>query len=351
MPVAQYETKKHFEDIDKGYKDMAIKGISVVVPFLNEEEIIDQFCLALDEYQGSFAASLELVFVDDGSQDQTIAKIKQYQFQNIHQVKIVSLSKNFGSHAAIRAGLMNVSYDIATWMGSDLQDPLELLELGLEKIMQGYDAVYFEKKAVKVSLAEKIFSNIYSRLMRKYAVKEFEAGGINTIMLDNKVLSILNRNIETNSSIILQILNYGYKHITIPLSYHARSGGKSKWTLGKKIKLFIDSFVAFSFMPIRLVSIIGMLMFIVGFAIGIITIINKLVDPSVPIGYSTLASIMALGFGITNISLGIIAEYLWRAYDAARNRPAFIISEIMDVVSESNDRESYKDGTEKGRCT
>ncbi len=315
---------------------MLVEGVSVVVPFLNESEVIEKFCLALDGYQKGFSTPLELVFVDDGSTDDTIGKIEQYCFKFIKKIRIVRLSKNYGSHAAIRAGLSSASYDVATWMGSDLQDPLELLEQGLEKIQQGYDAVYFEKKQVKVSLAEKTFSGIYSRMMRRYAVKEFESGGINSIMMNQKVLKTLNDNIESNSSIVLQILSYGYKHTTITLEYLARSGGKSKWTLSKKIKLFIDSFVAFSFMPIRMVSIVGMLMFIAGCIIGAFTVVNKFMGSTVPIGYSTLASIMALGFGITNISLGIIAEYLWRTYDAARNRPAFIISEVIEI--ENKDR-------------
>lgn len=330
---------------------MAIDGISIVVPFLNEEEIIEQFCVALDEYQSRFHIAIELIFVDDGSADNTIEKIEKYKFQYICKVKIIKLSKNYGSHAAIRAGLLNVSYDVVTWMGSDLQDPLEILELGLEKIEQGYDTVYFEKKAVKVSVAEKTFSNVYSWLMRKYAVREFESGGINTIMMNRKVLDVINNNIESNSSIVLQILNCGFRHTTIPLDYHARSGGKSKWTLSKKIKLFIDSFVAFSFMPIRLVSIIGILMFVIGCVIGIATIVNRLLNPDVPIGYSTLASIIALGFGITNISLGIIAEYLWRAYDAARRRPPFIVSEVITVKSEGRrmaEENAYKKELEMG---
>lgn len=309
-----------------------VKGISVVIPFLNEEEVIEKFCAAIDEYQSKFSAELELVFVDDGSIDNTIEMIQQYNFKYIKKIKIVKLSRNYGSHAAIRAGLQNVTNDVATWMGSDLQEPMELLELGLEKIVDGYNAVYFEKKEVKVSNVERLFSRVYAWLMRKYAVRNFESGGINTIMIDYKILKNLNENIESNSSIMLQILDCGYKHITIPLDYHQRSGGKSKWTLSKKLKLFIDSFVAFSFMPIRLVSIIGMLMFVVGFVMGILTIVNKCINPSVPIGYSTLTSIMALGFGITNMSLGIIAEYIWRAYDAARKRPTFIISEVIEVV-------------------
>lgn len=307
------------------------KGISIIVPFLNEAGIIKQFCQTLDEYQRVFHLPLELVFVDDGSTDDTIIKIREYEFSNISKVKIVQLSKNYGSHSAVRAGLLNVSYKTVTWMGSDLQEPLELLKLGIEKIDQGYDAVYFEKKAVKVSAFEKAFSSTYAWLMKKYAVKNFESGGINTIMINQKILEMLNQNIESNSSIILQILDAGYKHTTIQLDYNSRSGGVSKWTLSKKIKLFIDSFVAFSFMPIRMVSIIGVLIFVIGVIIGIFTLVNKIVNPAVPVGYSTIISILALGFGITNISLGIIAEYLWRAYDAARKRPTFIISDVIDI--------------------
>jgi len=141
---------------------------------------------------------------------------------------------------------------------------------------------------------------------------------------------------------MLQIMDAGFKYATISLDFNERSAGVSKWTLSKKIKLFIDSFVAFSFMPIRLVSMIGIIIFFIGILIGIFTIINKFINPSVPIGYSTLASIMALGFGVTNISLGIIAEYLWRAYDAARKRPVFIVSEVVDLSNSEVDVKNDK---------
>ena len=151
------------------------------------------------------------------------------------------------------------------------------------------------------------------------------------VIFNRKIIDLLNNNIESNSSIMLQIMDAGFKNCTISLDYNERSAGVSKWTFSKKIKLFIDSFVAFSFMPIRMVSIIGVLIFILGLIIGVFTLVNKILNPAVPIGYSTIACILALGFGITNIALGIIAEYLWRAYDAARKRPAFIVSSVVDV--------------------
>lgn len=306
----------------------AEEGISVVVPFLNEEEGILLFCETLDRFAKTLNFPLELVFVDDGSTDRSVEILQQYRFECIEAARLVSFSKNFGSHAAIRAGVMNARYNICTWLGSDLQEPLELLPESYRLLQQGYDVVNVEKKSIQVSKVNRGFSKFYSFMMRKYAVKSYSSGGISTIVFNKKVKDLLNSHVESNSSIMLQIMDAGFRCATLSMDFHERSTGVSKWTLSKKIKLFIDSFVAFSFMPIRLVSIIGVCIFVAGLLIGLITLINRIMNPAVPIGYSTLTSIMAVGFGITNISLGIIAEYLWRTYDAARNRPVFIISEV-----------------------
>ena len=307
------------------------KGLSVVIPYLNEAAGIEECCKAIDQYAKKVDFKLEVIFVDDGSTDDTSDIIRAFYFKNITQTKVITFAKNFGSHAAIRAGIIHATYDVCTWMGSDLQEPIEFLEMAYNKIREGYDAIYIEKNSVKVSKISRCFSKMYSFLMRKYAVSNYSSGGTSNIVFNWKIIDYLNQNIEANSSIALQIMDAGFKNCTISLDFNERLTGVSKWTFAKKIKLFIDSFVAFSFMPIRLVSIIGILMFVLGVIIGICTIINKIANPGVPIGYSTLASVMALGFGITNISLGIIAEYLWRTYDAARKRPVFLISSVEDL--------------------
>lgn len=308
------------------------KGMSVIVPFLNESEGIKLFCKEFDKYVGTLDFEIEVIFVDDGSTDGTASILQGYSFENIKAAKVLVLSKNYGSHAAIRAGLTKASFPICTWLGSDLQEPMELLQISYHKIFdEGFDAVYVEKKSAGVSRINRCFSLMYSKMMQKYAIKNYASGGTSTIVFNNKIKDFLNENVESNSSIMLQIMDAGYRYYNIALNYKERAAGKSKWTFSKKIKLLIDSFVAFSFMPIRVVSLTGILIFIIGIIIGIATVINKVNNPAVPIGYSTLASITALGFGVTNISLGIIAEYLWRAYDVARKRPAFIISEVMEL--------------------
>lgn len=305
------------------------QGISIVVPFLNEEDNVIRFCEELDQFRNQNEFPIELIFVDDGSTDRSVHLLSNFEFQGIDRYCIVSLSKNFGSHAAIKAGIEYASYDICTWMAIDLQEPIEFIKIGHEKITGGLDAVFFEKESIKVSPAERAFSKLYSHLMIKYAVPNYGKGGIANIMFNGKIKKYLRENVEINSAINLQIMNAGFKNTTVPMKYHNRVLGKSKWTLSKKIKLFIDSFVAFSFMPIRLVSIVGILMFLLGVIYGMIIIISRLLHPFDAVaGYATLASLLAIGFGITNISLGIIAEYLWRTYDAASRRPAYIIADV-----------------------
>lgn len=307
-------------------------GISIVVPFLNESEGIEIFCNTIEEYAKTVEFPIELIFVDDGSTDDTCEILRKYQFCKISEKKLVKLSKNCGSHAAIRAGLQYAGYDICTWMGSDCQEPVEFIEKSYYLIQEGYDAVYIEKQSIGVSAVNRGFSKVYSNMMQKYAVKNYASGGISNIVFNAKIKKYINDNMESNSSIMLQIMDAGFVYKILPLDYKERAMGKSKWTVGKKIKLFIDSFVSFSFMPIRMVSLIGVAMFIIGFIFGVVVIINKLLHPELPsIGYATLASLISIGFGITNISLGIIAEYLWRAYDAARRRPMYIVSDVVDL--------------------
>lgn len=316
-------------------------GISVIVPVLNEEKAIPIFCDTMDRYVLSLPFEVEFIFVNDGSTDSSLELLKNYRFKNAKKIKIINLSKNFGFHAAARAGIKNATYDLCTWFGVDLQEPLEILPISYRKLTEeSYEVVYFEKRTVKVSKVNRFFSKIYSHLMKKYAVKTYSSDGTATIAFGLKIKEFLNNNIESNSSLMLQIMDAGFKYDNVPLDYNERSAGESKWTFAKKVKLFIDSFVSFSFMPIRLVSIIGIIIFFVGVIIGIFTIVNKIANPVVPLGYSTIASILALGFGVTNISLGIIAEYLWRTYDASMGRPVYIISDIYEMdAKEGNDKE------------
>jgi glycosyltransferase involved in cell wall biosynthesis len=306
--------------------------LSVIIPVLNEEDNIDilvgelnRFFLQKNDY------SAEVLFVNDGSTDATVEKLKSAEHFS-YVARIISLSKNFGSHAALRAGIERATGEYITFMYADLQDPLELLDSMLNKIKDSRsDICWAHRNSTDTSRTEKLFSKGYAYMMQRYAVSNFPKNGFDIVMFSRKVQDCLNNNIESNSSIFIQVLSLGFKQSAVTYYKKARSVGKSKWTVSKKIKLFIDSFVAFSFAPIRLVSLVGIIFFILGLIWTAYIVVRTLLFNDLASGWPALMSVLMLGFGITNISLGIIAEYLWRTLDASRKRPVFVIEEATDI--------------------
>ena len=306
-----------------------METISIVTAVYNESENVDALCRMLDSHAFDKPYKLELIFVNDGSQDDTLKQLCVWPFEH-STVKILNLSRNFGSHAAIRAGLSQASGDYAMLFSGDLQEPIALVDMLYEKIREGNDIVYVEKGRTKVSASERLFSHGYAHLIRRFAVPNFPSGGVNNFMITAKVRTYFNANQEPNSSIFLQLMDMGFRHSFIVCDYLERAAGKSKWTFAKKVKAFVDSFVAFSFAPIRAVTILGILLSMFGFLYALFILVVRVFNIfQMDAGFPTLISVILIGFGLTNISIGILAEYLWRTLDASRGRPTFIIDEII----------------------
>jgi len=307
------------------------KRISIIIPFLNEADNVENLVATLNNFFDNKAYEVEVVLVDDGSTDGSVDKLAQQQYGR-YQIRLIKLSKNFGAHAAVRAGVQNATGDYITFLPADLQDPLDLIDRSFEIIKNnGTDIVYAFRKTTNNSFLEKKFSEFYAFLMKKFVNANFPGKGFDIVFFNKKVKDNLDRNIEQNSSIQLQILSLGYNTEHIYYDKQERKRGKSKWTTAKKIKLLIDSFVAFSYAPIRLVSMVGILFFIGGSLWSVYIVLRKLIFDDLAAGWPMLMSILLIGFGITNISLGIIAEYLWRTLDASRKRPVFIIDKIIEL--------------------
>jgi glycosyltransferase involved in cell wall biosynthesis len=305
--------------------------ISVIIPIYNEYEGIPFLVENLNAFFGKHPDLMpEVIFVNDGSKDGSVERLQEMKHET-YKAKIISLSRNFGSHAALRAGISIASGELLCFNYADLQDPLELILQMEEKIREGNEIIWAHRESTKVSFGEKTFSSMYAYLMKKYAFKNFPEKGFDIVMFNSKVAAQVRSNVEANSSIFLQILGMGFSQASVTYKKRERKTGVSKWTMSKKIKLFIDSFVAFSYAPIRMVTIIGISMFIVGFLWTAYIIVRKLIYHDLASGWPALVSILMIGFGITNISLGIIAEYLWRTLDASRRRPVFIIDKIVEL--------------------
>lgn len=311
--------------------------ISIIIPVYYNE---DTLMLLYEDLKAKILSSLEeyeIVMVDDGSGDNSWKIMSDIQALDPYHVKLVHLSRNFGEHAAILAGLNECTGDCAVTKQADLQEDSEL-------ILQMYDSW---KKGNKVVLAVRedrddgkiyqFFANLYYKMMQKLVNPAMPKGGFDCYLLDRKVIEVLKMFDEKNSALTLQVLWVGFKSDKIYFHRKARTVGKSRWTFGKKIKLIIDSLMSFSYAPIRIMSLTGVFFFIVAI-LGIIACICETLFFGVrSVGWASLMSVVLLTSGIIMLMLGILGEYIWRVLDASRNRPPYLIEDIKEP-KEDNER-------------
>lgn len=304
--------------------------ISIIIPCYFNEENIPHTSKELIENEKNFDSDMqfEYVMVDDGSKDKTYEALLSFKAQYPDKVTLVKLAGNVGSYNAILAGMHHATGDCNVILAADLQDPPEMIPKMVTYWKKGIKFVVANRENREEGFGQKLFSNTYHRLIKKYALKNVPTGGFDLVLFDKQlreeVIKINERN--TNQIYLLAWLNYDY--VNIPYTRRKREIGKSRWTLQKKIKLFIDSFVSFSFAPIRLISIIGLILGIVAFGYGVFIIISRILGDIQVAGWSAMMVTFLFVSAFQMMALGIIGEYVWRALDAARGRPNFVIDEV-----------------------
>jgi len=312
---------------------IAMKTFSIIVPvYYNELSLQDtsERLLSLDSILPDY--NLELVFIDDGSGDRSLDILLDIQSRYPHSVKVIKLTRNFGSMAAIQAGFTIVAGDCIGMISADLQDPPELFLEMIDYWEKGNKAIFAVRQDREEPFLSKLFSNTYYSLIRKLAIPDYPTGGFDFFLVDRQIINELLRIQEKNTNIMTLIYWLGFKPIMIPYIRRSRKKGKSRWTLSKKIKLFVDTFVAFSYFPIRALSVIGLLMAIGSFLYGIFILFYRLFFGISVQGYVTTMLVMTFASGIQMTMLGVLGEYLWRTLDEVRHRPPFVIDEIYPSI-------------------
>ncbi|SDJ84786.1 glycosyltransferase family 2 protein [Natronincola ferrireducens] len=311
-----------------------MKKLSIVIPvYYNELNIPSLYEKLREAILNKKLFHVELVFVDDGSKDNSYQELIKLREMD-KRIKVVKLSKNFGSHTAILAGLSYATGDCATVISADLQDPPEIIVSMYEKWLEGNKVVLAVREDREEGWLQKKLSNTYYRWMKKYALSNMPEGGFDCFLIDKQVIEILRGMKEKNSTLMGQILWCGLKTEKIYYVRREREIGKSKWTLSKKIKLFIDSFLAFSYVPIRFISTFGFIISFLGFLMALIIVINKFINDIPVQGWTSLMVVVLILSGIQLITLGVLGEYLWRNFDETRKRPLFIVEETIGVGEE-----------------
>ncbi|WP_049827384.1 glycosyltransferase family 2 protein [Paenibacillus maysiensis] len=303
---------------------------SIVVPiYFNELNIPHTIPRLLKLQELLLEFELEFIFVDDGSKDDSLRLLLEAREKD-PRIKVIKLSRNFGSMSAIQAGLNYASGDCVGIIAADLQDPPELFKEMIKHWKFGKKVVLATREDREESFSQKFFSNTYYYLLEKLALKDYPKGGFDFLLIDKQVVREVLHIKEKNTNVMSLIYWLGHEREMVSYVRRERKLGASKWTLSKKVKLFVDSFVSFSYAPIRFMSAIGFVTAVLSFLYGVFIIINALVGLIELQGWTTIIALITFLLGIIMIMLGIIGEYLWRILDESRERPAYIVDETYE---------------------
>ena len=307
--------------------------ISIIIPvYFSSDTLMDLY----EDMQAKILDKLgdyELVFVDDGSEDNSWEIMNQIRDMD-ENVKLVKLSRNFGEHAALLAGFSVCTGDCAVTKQADLQEDSTLILDMYESWKKGNKVVLAVRKSRDESRVKVFFADLYYALVRKFVNKKMPVGGCDCYLIDRKVIEVLERLDEKNSSLTLQVLWAGFKTDMVYFDRKDREKGKSRWTLAKKYKLVVDSLISFSYVPVRFMIIVGTLFDVGAVALFISVLVEYFMHGTPIAGWASLMCVILCASGLILMMLGILGEYVWRALDAARTRPPFIIDEVEEIRSE-----------------
>ncbi|MCR4636216.1 MAG: glycosyltransferase family 2 protein [Butyrivibrio sp.] len=301
--------------------------ISIVVPVYWNSDTLEMLYEDMKAKILDKLGDYEIVFVDDGSGDNSWEIMNKIRERD-KNVVCTRLSRNFGEHAALLAGLSVCTGDCAVTKQADLQEDSTLILDMYESWKRGNKVVLAIRRSRDEGAVKKFFAGMYYRIVRKLINKDMPKGGCDCYLVDRQVIEVLEKMDEKNSSLTLQVMWLGFKSEKIYFDRKNREVGKSRWTFSKKFKLVVDSMMSFTYVPLRFMEITGVL-FDLCAIIGMILVIYEKITVGTPmLGYASLMCVLLFSSGLILLMIGIIGEYVWRALEESRKRPPFII----DVV-------------------
>ncbi len=312
--------------------------VSVVVPAYNEEPVIEATFGRLKKVLDDLEFEYELIFVNDGSKDGTLAKLRHIASEH-SQVKVIDFSRNFGHQIAVTAGIEKASGDVVVLIDADLQDPPELIRDFLDKWREGYDVVYAVRAQRQGETWFKRWSaSVFYRTLRRLTNVD--------IPLDTGDFRLMNRNVvdslreirERHRFIRGLVAWVGYRQIGIPYVRSDRFAGESKYPLSKMIRFSLDGITSFSYKPLQASTTLGFLGAAIGF-VGILVILYLRLFTHLTIqGWTSLMVMVLFIGGIQLLMLGVLGEYIGRIYDEVRDRPLYLVKELLNFNDAEKDR-------------
>lgn len=305
-----------------------MKKITIIIPTYNEQESlpflyerVEKIINSIENYQ------FEILFVNDGSKDETINLIKKYREED-PRISYVDFARNFGKETAMIAGLDYATGDAVIFMDADLQDPPELIPQMIEYWEQGYDDVYAQRKSRKgETWLKKFTSKMYYRVLQALTPVEIQKDTGDFRLLDRRCVNALKKLRETDRNSKSMFSWIGYKKKAVLYNRDERVAGKTKWNYKKLINLAIDGITSFTTSPLRISTYIAIPTFI-ALVVYFIYVIIKCFRFSIAIQAFQATILLILFFsGVQILLFGIIGEYLGRIFNASKNRPLYLVNE------------------------
>jgi len=283
-------------------------------------------CLAGQNRRQEF----EFIYVEDGSRDDSFSVLERLAAED-KRTRVIKLSRNFGSTTAVLAGLAHARGDCAAFIAADLQDPPEKLTEMLALWESGRKVVLaMRKNRHGDPWSTRLFASFFNWLYQKLVFDRFSPHGIGFFLIDRQVIDVVVKSNEKNAYIPGFLLWTGFEPGLVEYERARREYGNSGWTFQKKVKYFIDAFAAFSYLPLRMSSALGVLLAILGFVYAIVIFVARLLNQIPVPGWSALVIVILLTSGVQLTMLGVIGEYLWRTFDASRGRPLFVVDRVIE---------------------
>jgi polyisoprenyl-phosphate glycosyltransferase len=305
--------------------------ISVVVPLYNEEanvpELLRRITAIMDRVTAAHGETYEIVAVNDGSRDGTLAVLRAARSAQPRLV-VVDLSRNFGHQIAATAGLETARGDAVVLMDGDLQDPPELIEGFLERWREGYDVVYATRKTRRgESFFKVLTARVFYRTIRRLTNVAIPVDTGDFRLMSRRVVDALALAREKNRFLRGLVSWVGYKQIGIEYERDARLSGETKYPFSKMLRFAIDGITSFSEIPLRLATYLGFCVSAFAFFYSILVIVLKILGYNEPGYTSMMVAILFLG-GVQLITIGIAGEYIGRIYDEVKARPLYLLSSV-----------------------
>jgi dolichol-phosphate mannosyltransferase len=311
--------------------------LTVVVPVFNEGETIDVFYTRMKKVVDSLSPmSYELIFVDDGSRDDSYAKLTSLADHDT-RVRVVKLSRNFGHQNAVTAGIDTARGDAVVIIDADLQDPPEVIPGMIRKWMEGYDVVYGVRENREGEKRMKLYTAaLFYRIMKRITRVEIPVDVGDFRLMSRRVVDKFKQIRERDRFIRGLVSWVGFRQTGVMYKREKRYAGETKYPIGKMIKFSLDGITSFSHAPLKIATWLGYGVSLIALLYTVIIIVEKFMGMTVPGFASIMAGMLFLG-GVQLICLGIMGEYVGRIFNETKGRPIYVLEEIYEKITATDE--------------